>query len=159
MLKTAILAAAAAIVTTGAAAPALAQVPATTGPYYVIDGDENQMVAAAAGTRQRRGAIATITVLVIFPDDVIARDGVGRMDMAYEYRCGGTDYRSTSMAMYTEQGAQVYATDDDSEWQAVTAGSPNDVVRAYACDGTPPMDDTAPDIATLFDFYRYFLRE
>ena len=137
---------------------AAAQTVPSTGPYSPVDGNQDHMIIMADGTRVRTGAIGRVTVISLYSDAMIAQNGsIARLDMGYEFRCGGPDYRTTGVSAYGPSGESIGDLPEASEWTAVTPDSPNVLVQAFACDGTRTTETPAPTVEAMSDFYRHWL--
>lgn len=140
------------------ALPAAAQTVPSTGPYSPVDGNQDHMIIMADGTRARTGPIGRVTVISLYSDAMMARNGsIARLDMGYEFRCGTTEYRTTGVSAYGTSGESIGDLPEASEWGGVTPDSPNVVVQAFACDGTRTTDTPAPTVEAMSAFYRGWL--
>lgn len=138
------------------ALPAAAQqAPANSGPYYIMDLSEQNIILAAGGSRARSGGEAGVTVSVISAADSVV-DDIARLDMAYRFQCGRRMFKTTGAAAYGLDGGFMGAIDDDQDWEAVNMEATTAVIMNYACDASLPdgIEPIDGDINLLAERYR-----
>lgn len=144
--------------TVAVALPAAAQQVPNTGPYYPVDGNADQIIIVAGGTRARTGAVGKVTVIGAYSDAAQANTGgLARLDMAYEFQCNNRLYRSVQASAYDAQGGFMGGVDDAMEWEETAVDSPNELIRTFACDGTPPTPEGTATLDEMMTFYRGWL--
>lgn len=85
----------------------------------------------------------------------MAQSGVARQDLAYEFNCSNSTYRTRGVAGYDVYGFFMAATDHDSPWEAVARDGDNWTFRGIACDGTIPEDGGVDrDLDDIIAIYR-----
>ncbi len=120
------------------ALPAAAQeAPANSGPYFIMDISDANVILAAGGSRARQGSIANVTVSVVSAPSAI-QDGIARLDMAYSFQCGRNTFKTPGAAAYDVDGGFMGAVDDDQDWTAINPGAVSETIMQYACDGKLP---------------------
>lgn len=141
------------------ASPAVAQSVADVGPYSPVDGNDQMMVIAAEGTASKTGSIGRITTISLTSPAARTEMGfdLARLYSAYEFECGGANFRIVGTTAIDSTGAVLLDHADPTEWEAVGPQSPNDTVRALVCDGARTTDTPAPTIEAMEDFYRLWL--
>ena len=116
-------------------------VPPVGAPYYIVDAGENALAMASGGSVRKSGNIASITIVMgSHPDQMAAAGGIARMDMAYEFNCANSTYRTPGAAAYDVNGDLMDTLADDSPWEPVAPDSNNWTFKGIACDGTYPAD-------------------
>lgn len=134
--------------------------PRFSAPYYIIDADENALAIASGGSVRKSGNIASMTVIMGSHPDQVAQSGIARLDMAYEFNCSNSTYRTPAAAAYDVDGDFMGAIDDDSPWEAVAPNSNNWTFKSIACDGTIPADSEVDgDLTTILAIYREWVVE
>ncbi|WP_125255447.1 hypothetical protein [Brevundimonas fluminis] len=138
------------------ALPVMAQDPLpNSGPYYIMDVTEENVILAAGGTRVRQGGEAGVTISVVSAADSV-QDGIARLDMAYRFQCSQRTFKTPGASAYGLDGGFMGGIDDDQDWEAVNMTATSAVIMAYACDGTlaegiEPIDG---DINVIAERYR-----
>jgi hypothetical protein len=138
------------------ALPVAAQDPLpNSGPYYIMDLSDENLILAAGGTRVRSGGQASVTVSVLAAPDAI-QDGIARLDMAYAFNCSARQFRTPGAAAYDVNGGFMGAIEDDDDWTDVNMTATSATIMAYACDGTLPegIEPIEGDINNLAVRYR-----
>jgi len=92
--------------------------------------------------------------------DQVAESGIARLDMAYEFNCANSTYRTPGAAAYDINGDFMGAIDDDSPWEPVAPSSNNSTFKGIACDGVIPEDSEVGDNLTdIIAVYREWVVE
>jgi len=130
--------------------------PPVGAPYYIVDAGESALAMASGGSIRKSGNIATITVVMgSHPDQMANAGGIARMDMAYEFNCANSTYRTPVAAAYDADGDLMDTLADDSPWEAVAPDSNNWMFKRIACDGIYPDDVyEGEDLAGVIAIYR-----
>lgn len=138
------------------ALPALAQDPLpNTGPYFIMDVGEENVILAAGGTRVRQGGEAGVTISVISAANSV-QDGIARLDMGYRFQCSQRNFKTPGASAYGMDGGFLGGVEDDQDWEAVNMTATSAVIMAYACDGTLPegVEPINGDINVIAERYR-----
>ena len=134
--------------------------PPVSAPYYIIDADTNALALASGGSVRKSGNIASITIVMGSHPDQVAESGIARLDMAYEFNCANSTYRTPGAAAYDVNGGFMGAIDDDEPWEAVAPDSNNATFKGIACDGVIPDDSEVGDNLTgIIAVYRDWVVE
>ncbi len=134
--------------------------PPVSAPYYIIDADTNALAIASGGSVRKTGNIARITIVMGSHPDQVAESGIARLDMAYEFNCANSTYRTPGAAAYDVDGGFMGAIDDDEPWEAVAPDSNNSTFKALACDGVIPEDSEVDgDLTGIIAVYREWVLE
>jgi hypothetical protein len=134
--------------------------PPVSAPYYIIDAGENALAIASGGSVRKSGNIARITIVMGSHPDQVAESGIARLDMAYEFNCANSTYRTPGAAAYDVDGGFIGAIDDDEPWEAVAPDSNNATFKALACDGVIPEDSEIDgDLTGVLAVYREWILE
>lgn len=146
----------AAVAVSAAALPAQAQDPvANSGPYFIMDLADENLILAAGGTRSRAGSQAKVTISVLSAPNAV-QDGIARLDMAYEFDCSGRRFRTPSATAYDLNGGLMGSIADEPSWTDVNMTATSATIMAYACDSTLPegVEPIQGDINVLAARYR-----
>jgi len=146
----------AAVAVAAIALPAQAQqAPANSGPYFIMDLSEENLLLAAGGTRSRSGSQAAVTVSVLSAPGAV-ESGIARLDMGYQFDCAGRRFRTPDAAAYGLDGSFMGALNEEPEWEAVNMQATSATIMAYACDGTLPegIEPIEGEINVLAERYR-----
>ena len=138
------------------ALPAAAQDPLpNSGPYFIMDITEQNIILAAGGTRVRQGNEAAVTISVVSAADAV-QDGIARLDMSYRFQCSQRTFKTPGASAYGLDGGFMGGIEDDQDWEAVNSGATSETILAYACDGTVPdgVEAMDADINVLAAKYR-----
>lgn len=134
--------------------------PPVSAPYYIIDADTNALAIASGGSVRRSGNTASITIVMGSHPDQVAESGIARLDMAYEFNCANSTYRTPAAGAYDVNGGFMGAIDDDSPWEPVAPDSNNWTFRGIACDGAIPDDSEIDgDLTGILAVYREWVVE
>lgn len=146
--------------TFGVSAAEAQSAPRFSAPYYIVNADENALAIASGGSVRKSGNIASMTVIMGSHPNQVADSGIARLDMAYEFNCSNSTYRTPAAAAYDVDGDFMGAIDDDSPWEAVARDSTNSIFRGIACDGIVPEDSEVDgDLTTMLAVYREWVVE
>ena len=126
-----------------------------SGPYYIMDIGEENIILAAGGTRARQGGEASVTISVISAADSV-QDGIARLDMGYRFQCSQRTFKTPGASAYGLNGSHMGSINDDQEWTAVNMTATSATIMAYACDGTLPegVEAIDSDINLIAEKYR-----
>ncbi|MEH6698904.1 MAG: surface-adhesin E family protein [Brevundimonas sp.] len=134
--------------------------PPASAPYYIVDAGDSALAIASGGSLRKSGNIASMTVVMGAHPDQVAESGIARLDMAYEFNCANSTYRTPGAAAYDVDGGFMGAIDDDEPWQPVAPDSNNATFKAIACDGVIPEDSEVGDNLTdIIAVYREWILE
>jgi hypothetical protein len=134
--------------------------PRFSAPYYIVDADADALAIASGGSVRKSGNIASITIVMGSHPDQVAESGIARLDMAYEFNCANSTYRTPGAAAYDVNGDFMGAIDDDEPWQAVAPNSNNWTFKSIACDGLIPDDSEVDgDLTGIIAVYREWVVE
>lgn len=134
--------------------------PPVSAPYYIIDASDDALAIASGGSVRKSGNIARITIVMGSHPDQVAESGIARLDMAYEFNCANSTYRTPGAAAYDVDGGFMGAIDDDEPWEAVAPDSNNSAFKALACDGVIPEDSEIDgDLTGVLAVYREWILE
>ena len=134
--------------------------PRFSAPYYIIDADTDALAIASGGSVRKSGNTASITIIMGSHPDQVAESGIARLDMAYEFNCANSTYRTPGAAAYDVNGGFMGAIDDDEPWEAVAPDSNNATFKGIACDGVIPDDSEVGDNLTgIIAVYRDWVVE
>lgn len=114
--------------------------PPASAPYYIVDANDDALTIASGGSVRKSGNMASITIIMGANPDELAKSGIARLDMAYEFNCSNSTYRTPGAAGYDVSGGFMGAIDDDSPWEAVAENSNNATFMGIACNGVIPED-------------------
>ncbi|HEV2082193.1 MAG TPA: hypothetical protein VGR32_07030 [Brevundimonas sp.] len=138
------------------ALPVMAQDPLpNSGPYYIMDVTEENIILAAGGTRARQGGEAAVTISVVSAADSV-QDGIARLDMDYRFQCSQKTFKTPGASAYGLDGGFMGGIEDEQQWEAVNMTATSAVIMAYACDGTLPegIEPIDGDINVIAERYR-----
>lgn len=134
--------------------------PPVSAPYYIIDADTTALAIASGGSVRKTGNTARITIVMGSHPDQVAESGIARLDMAYEFNCSNSTYRTPGAAAYDVNGGFMGAIDDDEPWEPVARDSNNWTFKGIACDGNIPADSEVDgDLTTILAIYREWVVE
>ncbi len=134
--------------------------PPVSAPYYIIDADTDALVLGSGGSIRKSGNTASITIVMGSHPDQVAESGIARLDMAYEFNCANSTYRTPGAAAYDVNGDFMGAIDDDTPWEAVAPDSNNWTFKGIACDGVIPEDSEVDgDLTGIIAVYREWVME
>lgn len=134
--------------------------PRFSAPYYIVDADENALAIASGGSVRKSGNTASITIIMGSHPNQVAESGIARLDMAYEFNCSNSTYRTPGAAAYDVNGGFMGAIDDDSPWEPVARDSNNWTFKGIACDGViPPDSEVDGDLTGIIAVYREWVLE
>ncbi|MFW2341379.1 surface-adhesin E family protein [Brevundimonas sp.] len=146
--------------TFGISAAQAQSAPPVSAPYYIVDADTAALALASGGSVRKSGNTASITIVMGSHPDQVAQSGIARLDMAYEFNCANSTYRTPGAAAYDVNGDFMGAIDDDSPWEAVARDSNNWTFKDIACNGIIPEDSEVGDNLTdIIAVYREWVVE
>lgn len=146
--------------TLGLSAAQAQSAPPVSAPYYIVDADTNALAIASGGSVRRSGNTASITIVMGSHPDQVAESGIARLDMAYEFNCANSTYRTPAAGAYDVNGGFMGAIDDDSPWEPVAPDSNNWTFKDIACNGVIPEDSEVGDNLTgIIAVYREWVLE
>ncbi|MBU2168856.1 MAG: hypothetical protein KKF88_13600 [Alphaproteobacteria bacterium] len=146
--------------TFGISAAQAQSAPPVSAPYYIIDADTNALAIASGGSVRRSGNTASITIVMGSHPDQVAESGIARLDMAYEFNCANSTYRTPGAAAYDVNGGFMGAIDDNEPWEAVARDSNNWTFKDIACNGVIPEDSEVDgDLTGIIAVYREWVVE
>ena len=134
--------------------------PPVSAPYYIVDADTAALAIASGGSVRRSGNTASMTIVMGSHPDQVAESGIARLDMAYEFNCANSTYRTPGAAAYDVNGGFMGAIDDDEPWEAVARDSNNWTFKDIACNGVIPEDSEVDgDLTGIIAVYREWVVE
>jgi hypothetical protein len=146
--------------TFGLSAAQAQSAPPVSAPYYIVDADTAALAIASGGSVRRSGNTASMTIVRGWHPDQVAESGIARLDMAYEFNCANSTYRTPGAAAYDVNGDFMGAIDDDSPWEPVARARNNWTFKGIACDGVIPEDSEIDgDLTGIIAVYRDWVVE
>jgi hypothetical protein len=141
----------------GLAGPAVAQeAPQPPAPFQVARLQPDMSGAVSLPTRRRDGDIGKATVVFMLSPELSEQmSGIGRMDLDYEFQCEARQSRTVAMTAWAPDGSLMARLPDQvSEWEAVNPTSPNELTRAFICDGGALEGPQVDSIAAFARLHR-----